>query len=282
MKPILFIVTAFILFSCQTKTTQKTENKDAIATTATPEISNQQEAITFAFSSESGDSLLAFEENTNPAPFTQTLDNQGVITKVNFIKTQKNGEEHSVNLTPYNFSNCTGQLFTLSGGKKADSDFTSLLFNEEFIKNHQPIRLKILEKPQIIDSKVKIAIAAERQRTIKNAWKIADFGENQSAYIVIFKQKKDSVLASLVIDDGQFIYRDYPAKYDAGSTWRVDDGGEFPNDAIRILAIFRNKQGKIEVITEWAGAEGANIEYMKANKNIFEIIKETSRYWGAG
>jgi hypothetical protein len=88
-------------------------------------------------------------------------------------------------------------------------------------------------------------------------------------------------LASLVIGDKSYIYRDYSAKYDAGSTWRVDDGGEFPNDAIKILAIFRNQAGELEIITEWAGAEGANIEYAKANKNRFVTIKEASRYWGA-
>ena len=107
-------------------------------------------------------------------------------------------------------------------------------------------------------------------------------GDNQSAYIVVFSPKKDSVLASLVIGGKQFVYRDYPAKYDEGSTWRVDDGGEFSNDAIRILAVFRNQQGDLEIITEWAGAEGANIEYFKETKGKIEVIKEASRYWGAG
>jgi hypothetical protein len=282
MKSLSIIASLFILLSCQTKTTQKTENKDSISTATISDIDKMEEALTFAFSSITGDSLLAFEENTNPAPYTQTFDNQGNITKINFIKTQKNGEEHSINLTPYNFSSCTGQLFTLSAGKKADSNFTSLLFNEEFSKNHQAISVKTLEKPQVIDSKIKTAIATERRRAIKNAWKIADLGENQSAYIVVFAPKKDSVLASLVISGKQFIYRDYPAKYDEGSTWRVDDGGEFPNDAIKILAIFRNQKGELEVITEWAGAEGANIEYFKFVAGKIEVIKEASRYWGAG
>ncbi len=119
-------------------------------------------------------------------------------------------------------------------------------------------------------------------RYLKNAWKIANLGNNLEAFIVVFTPKKDSVLASLVIGNKQFKYRDYPAKYDGGSTWRVDDGGEFPNDAIRILAIFRNQQGEIEIITEWAGAEGANIEYFKFKNKKIEVLKESSRYWGAG
>ena len=281
MKTLAFLASIFVLFSCQTKTAQKTENTDSVATATTPAISEIEEAITFGFSNEKGNQILAFEENTNPKLFTQTLDSQGTTTTISFVKTQK-GNDRGVNQTYSNFDNCTGQIFVTNGEKKVNPDLTSVLFNEEFVKNHLSISVKTLAQPTIIDSKIKTAIENERKRTIKSAWKVANLGENLEAYIVVFSPKKDSVLASLVIGGKQFIYRDYPAKYDVGSTWRVDDGGEFPNDAIRILAVFRNQQGDLEIITEWAGAEGANIEYDKANKNIFEIIKEASRYWGAG
>lgn len=281
MKYLSFIACIYILFSCQTKTAQKTENADTIATVVSPPQEVNEEAITFGFSNEKGNQILAFEENTNPKWFTQTFDNQGNTTLINFVKTQK-GNESGVNQTSFNFDNCTGQLFEIGNGKKFNTDISSILFNEEFSKNHQAISVKTLEKPQVIDSKIKTVIAAERKRAIKSAWKIADLGENLSAYIVVFVPKKDSVLASLVIGGKQYLYRDYPAKYDEGSTWRVDDGGEFPNDAIRILAVFRNQKSELEVITEWAGAEGANIEYFKFVAGKVEVIKEASRYWGAG
>lgn len=281
MKYLSFIACIYILFSCQTKTAQKTENADTIATVVSPPQEVNEEAITFGFSNEKGNQILAFEENTNPKWFTQTFDNQGNTALINFVKTQK-GNESGVNQTSFNFDNCTGQLFEIGNGKKFNTDISSILFNEEFSKNHQAISVKTLEKPQVIDSKIKTVIAAERKRAIKSAWKIADLGENLSAYIVVFVPKKDSVLASLVIGGKQYLYRDYPAKYDEGSTWRVDDGGEFPNDAIRILAVFRNQKSELEVITEWAGAEGANIEYFKFVAGKVEVIKEASRYWGAG
>lgn len=281
MKYLSFIACIYILFSCQTKTAQKTENADTIATVVSPPQEVNEEAITFGFSNEKGNQILAFEENTNPKWFTQTFDNQGNTALINFVKTQK-GNESGVNQTSFNFDNCTGQIFKIGNGKKFNTDISSILFNEEFSKNHQAISVKTLEKPQVIDSKIKTVIAAERKRAIKSAWKIADLGENLSAYIVVFVPKKDSVLASLVIGGKQYLYRDYPAKYDEGSTWRVDDGGEFPNDAIRILAVFRNQKSELEVITEWAGAEGANIEYFKFVAGKVEVIKEASRYWGAG
>lgn len=278
MKFIPYSILLFILFSCETKTSQQTENKDSL-TTKVEAIEPSEEALTFGFSSEKLNKILAFEENTNPTLFTQAIDDEGNLTPIKFIKTQK-GNEGGVNQTSQNFDNCAGQVFETSENKKFDSELSTIILNDEFVKNNVIVAVKKLEKPQKIDEKIKQQIASERNRTIKSAWKIADI-DNQSAYIVEFTPKKDSVLASLIIGDNQFIYRDYPAIYDAGSTWRVDDGGEFPNDAIVILAAFRNKSGNIELVTEWAGAEGANIEFIKANKNVFEIIKEASRYWGA-
>ena len=284
MKLINIIATLLLLISCNSKSTQETKNASNADTAITaPNAENvvMDEALTFGFSNEKGNQILAFEENTNPKLFSQTIDNQGNISLINFLITQK-GNEGGVNQTPFNFDNCSGQVFAISSGKKFNTDLSSVLFNEAFSKNRQVITVKTLEKPQLIDNKIKTAIATERKRKIKSAWKIADLGDNQSAYIVVFSPKKDSVLASLVIGGKQFVYRDYPAKYDEGSTWRVDDGGEFSNDAIRILAVFRNQQGELEIITEWAGAEGANIEYFKETKGKIEVIKEASRYWGAG
>lgn len=281
MKTLLYLSIIGFLVSCQTKKTEQTSNADSVTIALTASADKIEEALTFGFGNEKGTQILAYEENINPKQYTQTLDNQGNTSPINFIKAQK-GNESGVNLTAFNFNNCAGQVFELSGDKKANTDLTSILFNEAFLKKHSVISVKTLENPTTIDSKIKTAIETERKRTIKNAWKIANLGNNLEAFIVVFTPKKDSVLASLVIGNKQFKYRDYPAKYDGGSTWRVDDGGEFPNDAIRIIAVFRNRQGEIEVITEWAGAEGANIEYFKFKNEKIEVLKESSRYWGAG
>lgn len=284
MKNLIFVSLISLLISCKAKTEQKTEQStttsDTVASASTPTETIPDEALTFGFSNEAGTQILAFEENTNPATCTQVIDNQGLATPIKHIKQQK-GNESGVNLVSQNISNCVGQLFEIGAGKKVNTNLSSVIVNDAFIKNRHAISIKTFENPVVIDAKTKSAIASERQRTIKIAWKVANLGENRNAYIVIFTPKKDSVLASLVIENTGFVYRDYPAKYDAGSTWRVDDGGEFPNDAIKILAAFINSKGELEIVTEWAGAEGANIEYAKENRKSFETIKEASRYWGA-
>ena len=281
MKSIAYISILTFLIACQPKkeTTQKESTTDSIPTATTAIQNEENEAITFGFSNQPGTQILAFEENVNPKICTQIVDSKGEITPISFLKTQK-GNEKGINLVPQNIDNCMGHLCEVKGGSKANSENTVVIFNYAFAKKHKPVLLKNFEVPQSIDDKTKKIIANDRKRAVKNAWKIANL-DKQSAYIVIFEQKQDSVLASLVIVGEELIYRDYPAKYDEGSTWRVDDGGEFPKDAIKILAVFRNQADELEIITEWAGAEGANIEYAKANKNKFETIKEASRYWGA-
>lgn len=281
MKSIVYLSILVSLIACQSKkeTSQNKKQTDTVSTATILNTDNTKEFLAFGFSNESGSKILVFEEGVKPEYFTQTIDNQNNITPIKFEGFQKYTES-GVNLVSSNFKNCAGQVFLVSDNKKVQNDLSNVIFNDAFLKNHSFISVKTLSQAINIDETNKNKISAERKRKIKEAWKIADF-DNESAYIVIFEPKKDSVLASLVIGNQEFIYRDYPAKYDAGSTWRVDDGGEFPNDAIKILAVFRNKVGELEIITEWAGAEGANIEFAKANKNRFVTIKEASRYWGA-
>lgn len=282
MKSIAYISILAFSLACQSKkeSTQKEVSADTIATASNQNVDKSEELVNFGFSNENGDKILAFEEGISPKELTQTINNQEEVTTIKFLKTQA-GNEKGINLVAQNIDNCKGQLFSMSDGDKVTPNETIILFNYKFAINHTPLLLKKLETPLLVDEKIKILIAKDKNRKVKQAWEIAHLAEHQKAYIVIFEPKKDSVLASLVIGGTSYIYRDYPAKYDEGSTWRVDDGGEFPNDAIKILAVFRNKSGELEIITEWAGAEGANIEYAKANKNTFETIKEASRYWGA-
>ena len=88
MKFIPYSILLFILFSCETKTSQQTENKDSL-TTKVEAIEPSEEALTFGFSSEKLNKILAFEENTNPTLFTQAIDDEGNLTPIKFIKTQK-------------------------------------------------------------------------------------------------------------------------------------------------------------------------------------------------
>ncbi|MFY7908345.1 MAG: hypothetical protein ACOVO2_02275 [Emticicia sp.] len=282
MKNIVFISILALSLACQSKkgTTQKEVSSDTKATAITQNVDNTEELVTFGFSNENGEKILAFEDGISPKELTQTIDNNEEITPIKFLKTQL-GNEKGINLVAQNIDNCKGQLFSMLNGDKVNPNETVVLFNYNFAVNHKPVLLKKIETPLLVDEKIKLLIAKDKNRKVKQAWEIAHLAERQKAFLVIFEPKKDSVLASLVISGTSYIYRDYPAKFDEGSTWRVDDGGQFPNDAIKIIGAFMNSKNELEIIIDWAGAEGANIEYAKANKNKFETIKEASRYWGA-
>lgn len=282
MKLISCVSLIAMLSACQSKKETnpiQSQKQDTIATATDNSPKATSEILTFGFSSENGTKVLAFEEGINGKNINKSIDIQGNVSDIAFESSQK-GNESGVNLVSSNFKNCAGEVMSVQNNKKVSTDQSVVLFNDVFLASHRPMLVKSLASPKAIDAVNKSKIEAERKRKIREAWKIADVG-TESAFIVVFEKKQDSVLASLVIGDKSYIYRDYPAKYDEGSTWRVDDGGEFPNDAIKIIGAFINSKNELEIIIDWAGAEGANIEYAKANKGRFETIKEASRYWGA-
>ncbi len=282
MKSILYVFLAAILVACQAKKeandTPPLTKVDTLAF-ATNANTSDGEMISFGFGNEAGTKILAFEEGTNGKKLSKIIDGEGNLAEVSFDASQK-GNESGINLVSSNFKNCFGEVMSILNSKKVNTDQSVVLFNNAFLTTRQVIHAKTLASPKGIDASNKSKIETERKRKIKEGWKIADLGHNNT-FIVVFEKKQDSVLASLVIGDKSYIYKDYPAKYDEGSTWRVDDGGQFPKDAIKIIGAFRNSKNELEIVIDWAGPEGANIEYAKANKNKFETIKEASRYWGA-
>ncbi|AFK01600.1 hypothetical protein Emtol_0446 [Emticicia oligotrophica DSM 17448] len=284
MKSIIYAsLISFLLFACNSKkqenTTDTTIVTDTLAQVIDPSTETNGEILAFGFTNENGNKVIAFEEGMNSQSLTNVIDNHGNNYELVYENIQK-GNENGVNLIPSNFNDCAGEVYKLKGNKKLNPDYSTVLVNAAFLETRKTLPIKSFNQPEQIDESNKLSIQNDKKRKIKQAWKIAEIN-NQQAFIVIFEPKKDSVLASLVIGGEKLIYRDYPAKYDEGSTWRVDDGGEFPNDAIKIIGAFLNANNELEIVIDWQGAEGANIEYARANSNVFETVKEGARYWGA-
>lgn len=284
MKSIIYAsLISFLLFACNSKkqenTTDTTIVTDTLAQVIDPSTETNGEILAFGFTNENGNKVIAFEEGMNSQSLTNVIDNHGNNYELVYENIQK-GNENGVNLIPSNFNDCAGEVYKLKGNKKLNPDYSTVLVNAVFLETRKTLPIKSFNQPEQIDESNKLSIQNDKKRKIKQAWKIAEIN-NQPAFIVIFEPKKDSVLASLVIGGEKLIYRDYPAKYDEGSTWRVDDGGEFPNDAIKIIGAFLNANNELEIVIDWQGAEGANIEYARANSNVFETVKEGARYWGA-
>ena len=107
---------------------------------------------------------------------------------------------------------------------------------------------------------------------------MTEIDNGRSVYLFEFEMKGDSALASLAyVTPDKIVYDDFPAIYDETSTWRVDDGGEFGIDYYELLAVFE-KNGKIELITDWPGAEGVATSYLRENGAKFKELKVISRY----
>ncbi len=249
---------------------------DTLPTNSSGSDSTENTGIAFAFSDEAGRQLLGLEVDSllTPKSFTKTLSKDTTPIPISFKSVKPATENDNGRQTAQNFANSGGNLYEVSGAVNPEA--TTLLFTDGFLK------ARTLLAVQATKSKLSAAdearLKADKQRAIKSFHSLGHLSASQVFGLVEFERQQDSVLVSLVVITPEAIsYKDFPAKYDETSTWRVDDGGEFDWDSYRILAAFDHR-GTLEIVTEWLGAEGISIEYMvQADKQLI-TRKEASRY----
>lgn len=238
----------------------------------------QAEALEFAFTDATGKQALLLDADsvTEAAALTAAIANDGSRVTSSFVRIQKADAQDDGRQNSHNFAHTGGGLFRLSGGA-ADNDASVILMNAAFTAAHQPLALQKPGSHQL-EAATAAALTTAKGRNIKTLYPLVNAGGKANVYLVEFEPKGDSVLVSLAaVAGGQVVCRDYPAKFDSTSTWGVDDGGEFGMSHFNVLAAFENK-GNIELVTEWAGAEGANIEYLVPNGAWFRSVKTAYRY----
>ncbi|TAL62033.1 MAG: hypothetical protein EPN85_03465 [Bacteroidetes bacterium] len=236
--------------------------------------------IEFGFSDSAGKQILTLSGVVldDPSKFVSTISNNSKLLKLKFIKRKNNTNNYNPGDgdTYRNFKNHGGYLYeTIS--EIADKDHSLLLLSKDFFSNRKFLKLTAIDQKEL-PSPLKIKIESDKNRKIENAHGLVQIDEKRNVYLIKFYTKNDSALASLAfITPDKIIYKDFSAKYNTISTWRVDDGGEFP-EGYEVLAAFETQEG-IELITDWTGAEGYAIEYMKEDGKKFKTLKNGYRYW---
>lgn len=235
-------------------------------------------AIQFGFANESGNQILI--DSTifplKPELLVYTIDTSGRPVNIKYEKYHPATAKDNHRQTCFNFNNAGGYLFSVKN-KMADQSNTSILFTQNFYSDHTVINMSEPTDNSFPDQ-IRKKTESDKKRKVKSfkALKLLEGG--RSIYLIEFAKKKDSVLVSLVLTGiDQAVYYDFPAIYNEQSTWRVDDGGEFGFEYFSILAAFK-VNGKIEIITDWIGAEGYNTLYLKEDGSNFIKIKEYYRY----
>ncbi len=79
MRVIVYLSILVSFLACQSKneTSQNQAQTDTVASADIQNTNDTEELLTFGFSNENGDEILAFEEGLKTNNFTQTIDNQG-------------------------------------------------------------------------------------------------------------------------------------------------------------------------------------------------------------
>lgn len=285
MKYILVFFSAWLCLSCASDVKNDSAAADTSETPATDSLSKADMAtpdatadtgIGFAFSDPAGKQLLGLTTDsvTSPNAFTQAITTAQKVVPIAFKTSKPATANDNGRQTSYNFANSGGNLYEVSG--TVDPEQTTVLCTQSFLAARKMIPLQ--KVTHTLSSSDKDRITAAKKRNIKRYFSLGKLDNTRSVGLVEFDRKKDSALVSLVvITPSQIMYRDFPALYNETSTWRVDDGGEFDMESFHLLAVF-DRQGTLELVTEWIGAEGYALEYLMQSDKQLIVKKEASRY----
>lgn len=176
-----------------------------------------------------------------------------------------------------NFENTGGTIFFVESPKLIP-DRTYLVVSSKFLRQHHPLRL-LENATSNIDSSIIGRITRARARFIQKSWPIATLDTIGKVVVVWFEDQGASPLASLVVArSDSLIFEDYVGnRSDESSVWRVDDGGEFFGEDIRVIAAFSSPDG-IALARIWVGAEGENEEFLQQSKDRFVLLMNDYRY----
>ncbi|MEO5645085.1 MAG: hypothetical protein ABIQ40_11360 [Bacteroidia bacterium] len=235
------------------------------------------QGIEFGFSNAEGNKVLLLADTIIGRPAFSVIGSDGEISvllafrKRQFATSSDNGRQ-----TSGNFANCAGFLYEIKGSP-ADADKSVVFLTQEFLTGRTYFKVNEI-KQTALQLEIKSRVEADKKRKIKNFRCLTVINNKPSVYLFEFENKGDSALAALAyITPGKIVYEDFPALWNESSTWRVDDGGNFGVDYFQLLAVFE-KNGKLEIVTDWPGAEGINTEYLREEGNAFKSLKEASRY----
>ncbi len=243
----------------------------------------------FGFAGESGKYLMTLQtENTdslaNPQEFNTAVGNNGQTVGIRFVRRQEANSQDTLRQTANNFDNMAGYVYEAQNGKFIPNK-TYLLSKDSIINEAVLIKLKStkdteseVEYYKKVDPETIKRIEALKGRKIVEDDLISETGENAKICLFTFERREDDMLASIAyIKDDKVAFKDYPAKYDEMSTWRVD-AGDRPG-LFEVLFLADSDEGLLLGLT-WAGPEGENAFVLKEVNGVFqETDLKRGRYW---
>ncbi len=151
-----------------------------------------------------------------------------------------------------------------------------MLVNKAFIDQYKIEKFTQVQRET--STNIREQLEKKYNRKINKSTTIAILSDESEFNLTVFENQQDSALAVFsYAKDEELINLDFPALYDDISTWRVDDGGQFDNDAFHILTVLRSAQG-ISFISIFWGAEGYELNFYQPKKNVFTSAAQAYGY----
>lgn len=235
----------------------------------------------FAFANESGKQLIVYEgldSIAEPQALDLAVGTGGEVLTVNYVKKQEATPQNSNRQSIYNFDNLEGYLYEVKEGA-AKSNETYLLTNKQAFNPDSVVKVADSSYEEAAAATLE-KISTDKGRKAEKAWLLAKLDEKRTIYIVLFERQQEDMLASIVLDNGgSFAYKDYPAIYNAGSTWSVDDGGVLTPQMFKVLFAADSKEGLVLGINRLSFEGQGTFIFEEKGKTLEELTLQTYRYW---
>lgn len=235
----------------------------------------------FGFADESGKRLMTIpNENgdklSDPEAFNLAIGNNGDMFAVRFDKRQEANSLDNYRQSTYNFDNMAGYIYEITEGEFIPNK-TYLLTKTSVVDNSALIGLKAGKAEEADEDAFKKIEAIKNRKIVKSSL-LSETVDNARIYLFVFEREADDMLASIAyIKDDKVVFKDYPAKYNEMSTWRVDAGDD--PGLFEVLFLADSDEGLLLGLT-WAASEGENIFILKEVNGVFEeTAMSAGRYW---
>lgn len=234
----------------------------------------------FGFADETGTKIITIT-NMKPMDAPEEYDlaiGYGSAIELEFVGWQDATAQDSGRQTPDNFDNLAGDVFKAKNGIFTAGKTYFLAKSSVVAPDALKTLISLEQDGGIVDETTVKSIEAIKNRKIVESTLLAETAEKGRVCLFVFERIGDDMLASLAyIKDDAVLFKDFPAKYDASSTWRVD-AGDKPG-IFEVLFMAESDQGLLLGVT-WAAFEGENTFVLREENGVFQDTDlQAGRYW---
>lgn len=227
----------------------------------------------FGFTDGAGQTILIPKLSTLPQDLeavTLAVGEYGNILTVEYAGFQEGSRADTGRMTPDNFENIGGHLYTVTEGTAAPGETYYMLDPNTF---PQELLMPVTKGDHSAAKEALVTTLAEQTgRSVQDSWLLGTIGSDSQVYLVLFAPQGEDLLASIAVQTPEGVLRrDYPASRNSSSAWRVDDNGTMTPDLFEILFAAKADDGLLLGMT-WLGSEGETTPLLKQSEGALEEL----------